>query len=46
MTEQIPVWLAVPLIAVLWLSVAYRFYILPGYLKDRADKSAQNSANE
>ncbi len=35
MTEQIPEWLAVPLIVILGLSALYRCYILPNYEKDR-----------
>lgn len=38
MTEQIPVWLAVPLIAILGAVALYRCYILPGYIKDKKDK--------
>ena len=39
MTEQIPDWLAVPLIAVLGAVALYRRYILPGYNRDRSDDS-------
>lgn len=35
MTEQIPDWLAVPLIAVLGAVALYKCYILPNYEKDR-----------
>lgn len=42
MHDNIPTWLAVPLIVILGLSALYRCYILPGYKKDRAEKSAQN----
>ena len=42
MTEQIPDWLAVPLIAILGVVALYRCYILPSYLKDRESKDSQN----
>lgn len=42
MVEEIPDWLAVPLIAILGVVALYQCYVLPGYLKDRVDKSAQN----
>lgn len=35
MTEQIPDWVSVPLIAILGVVALYRCYILPGYRKDR-----------
>lgn len=46
MTEQIPDWLAAPLISILGLVALYRCYILPGYNKDRAEYSTQNRAEE
>lgn len=39
MTEQLPDWIAVPLIAVLGIVALYRCYILPGCLKDRSEHS-------
>lgn len=39
MTEQIPDWVAVPLILILGLSALYRCYILPGYNRDRSEDS-------
>lgn len=39
MTEQLPVWLAVPLIAILGVVALYRCYILPGYNRDRSEHS-------
>lgn len=38
MTEQIPDWVAVPLILILGLSALYRCYILPGYKKDKEER--------
>ena len=35
MTDQIPDWLAVPLIAVLGVVALYQCYILPNYEKDQ-----------
>lgn len=35
MTEQLPDWLAIPLIAILGVVALYRCYILPNYEKDR-----------
>lgn len=42
MTEQIPDWLAVPLIVTLGLSALYRCYILPGYIKDKSKSFGKN----
>lgn len=46
MTENLPPEIAVPLIAILGVVALYRCYILPGYRKDRAEKSAQNRTKE
>lgn len=35
MTENLPVWVAVPLIVILGVVALYRCYILPNYEKDR-----------
>lgn len=43
MTEQIPDWLAVPLIAILGVVALYRCYILPGYLKDILNSERSNN---
>lgn len=40
--ESLPDWVAVPLIVALSITALYKCYILPGYLKDRVDRSAQN----
>lgn len=38
MTEDLPLWLSVPLIVILSLTALYKCYILPGYLKDKKVK--------
>lgn len=35
MTEQLPDWVAVPLIIILGLTLIYKFYIKKGYDNDR-----------
>lgn len=35
MIEEIPLWLAIPLIVILNITALYKCYILPGYKKDK-----------
>lgn len=42
MYDNIPLWLALPVIIVGGIVALYRCYILPGYLKDRAALATQN----
>lgn len=44
--ESLPAWLSIPLISILGVVALYRCYILPGYLKDRAEYSTQNRTKE
>lgn len=34
-TEDLPLWLSIPLIVILWGTVIYKFYIKKGYDNDR-----------